>query len=99
MHELKARIDRGEELTILDDRGQDEWDEGHIVGAQHIYVGRLSEKALDIPKDKPVAVVCNVGHRAGLGASILFQKGFREVYSVLGSMMAWKAAGYPVSRE
>jgi hydroxyacylglutathione hydrolase len=99
VHELKARIDRGEELTILDDREQDEWDEGHIDGAQHIYVGRLPGKAAAISKDKPVAVVCNVGHRAGLGASILLQKGFREVYSVLGSMTAWKAAGYPVLRE
>lgn len=99
VHELKAKIDHGEELTILDDRAQDEWDEGHIRGAQHVYVGHLEERIADIPKDKPVAVVCNVGHRAGLGASILLREGCREVYSVLGSMTAWKAAAYPVSTE
>jgi hydroxyacylglutathione hydrolase len=53
----------------------------------------------DIPKDKPVAMFCNVGHRAGLGASILLREGCREVYNVLGSMTAWKAAGYPISTE
>jgi len=99
VHELKAKLDRGEKLTVLDDRGQDEWDEGHIKSAKHIYVGRLQDRMADIPKDKPVAVICNVGHRAGLGASILVREGCREVYSVLGSMTAWKAAGYPISTE
>ncbi|GAG18594.1 unnamed protein product, partial [marine sediment metagenome] len=99
VHQLKAKIDRGEELTILDDRGQDEWDQGHIKGAKHIYVGHIPERMSDIPKDKPVAMFCNVGHRAGLGASILLREGCREVYNVLGSMTAWKAAGYPITTE
>lgn len=99
VHELKAKIDHGEKLTVLDDRGYDEWNEGHIKGAQHIYVGHLRDRMMDIPKDKPVAVICNVGHRAGLGASILLRGGCREVYSVLGSMTAWRATGYPVSTE
>jgi len=96
VHELKAKIDRGDQLTVLDVRGWDEWDAGHIESAQHIYVGHLHERQLDIPKDRPVIVICNVGHRAGLGASMLLRQGWREVYSVVGSMEAWKAAGYPV---
>lgn len=99
VHELKAKLDRGEELTILDDRSEREWDEGHIKGAQHIYVGHIQERMADIPKDKPVAMFCNVGHRAGLGASILLREGCREVYNVLGSMTAGKAAGYPISAD
>lgn len=99
VQELKAKIDRGEELTILDDRAQAEWEEGHIKGAKHVYVGHIQERMVDIPKDKPVAVICNVGHRAGLGASILLREGFREVYSVLGSMTAWRAAGYLVTTD
>jgi hydroxyacylglutathione hydrolase len=99
VHELKARVDRGEQLTILDDRGENEWKAGHIKGAQHLYVGHIQERMADIPKDKPVAMFCNVGHRAGLGASILLREGCQEVYNVLGSMTAWKAAGYPISTE
>jgi hydroxyacylglutathione hydrolase len=86
-------------LTILDDRAQDEWDEGHIKGAQHIYVGHIHERMADIPKDKPVAMFCNVGHRAGLGASILLREGCCAVHIVLGSMTAWRAAGYPVTTD
>jgi hydroxyacylglutathione hydrolase len=99
VHELKAKIDRGEELTVLDDRGENEWKQGHIKGAQHIYVGHIQDRISDISKDKPVAMFCNVGHRAGLGASILLHEGCREVYNVLGSMTAWKAAGYPITTE
>ena len=99
VHQLKAKIDRGEELTILDDRGQDEWDQGHIKGAKHIYVGHIQERMDEIPTDKPAAMICKIGNRAGLGASILLREGCREVYNVLGSMTAWKAAGYPVTTE
>ena len=99
VHELEAKMDRGEELTILDDRGENEWKEGHIKGAHNIYVGHIQERMADIPKGKPVVMFCNVGHRAGLGASILLREGCREVYNVLGSMTAWKAAGYPISTE
>ena len=99
VHELKAKINSGEKLTILDDRGEDEWNDGHIKGALHMYVGRIRERMAEIPNDKPAVMICNVGHRAGLGASILLREGCQEVYSVLGSMKAWKAAGYPVTTE
>jgi len=97
VRELKAKLDRGEELTIVDDRGQDEWDSGHIRGAKHIYVGDIPDRMGDIPIDKPVALICTTGNRATLGASILLRQGCHTVYSVLGSMMAWKAAGYSVT--
>jgi hydroxyacylglutathione hydrolase len=99
VHQLKDKLDRGEELLVLDTRGQDEWDSGHIKGALHIYVGHLEQKMAQVPRDRPVAVICNVGHRAGLGASILLRAGYPQVYNVLGSVKAWVAAGYPVTTD
>ena len=96
VHQLKDKIDRAEELIVLDTRGQDEWDSGHIEGAFHIYVGYLEQKLDEVPRDKPVTVICNVGHRSGLAASILLRAGYREVYNVLGSVKAWMAAGFPL---
>jgi len=95
VHQLKDKMDRGEELTILDARGQDEWERGHIKGALHIYAGHLEERLAEVPTDKPVAVVCSVGHRSGLAASILLRAGYKGVYNVLGSMQAWLAARFP----
>jgi hydroxyacylglutathione hydrolase len=99
VHQLKGMLDRGEELVVLDTRGQDEWDSGHIAGSVHIYVGYLEQRLGEVPKGKGIAVICNVGHRAGLGASILLRADYPRVYNVLGSVKAWVAAGFPVTTD
>ena len=95
VHQLKEKIDRGDDLLVLDTRDQNEWESGHIEGALHIYVGRLEQRLIEVPEGKPIAVICTVGHRAGLGVSILLRAGYREVSNVLGSVKAWVAAGFP----
>ena len=97
VHELKSMLDRGEELVVLDVRGQDEWESGHIAGALRIYVGHLEQRVTEVPKGVPIAIVCNAGQRAGLGASILLRAGYPSVYNVLGGVKAWVNAGFPVS--
>ena len=99
VHELKQRLDQRDDLLVLDTRDQTEWDTGHIEGALHIYVGHLESRINEIPQNRPIAVICNVGHRASLGASILLRAGFPKVYNVLGSVEAWTAAGFPVTRD
>ena len=99
VHQLKGMLDRGEELLVLDTRGQEEWESGHIAGALHINVGYLEQRLSEVPRDVPVAVICNVGHRAGVGASILLRAGYPSVYNVLGSVKAWVTAGFPVTKD
>jgi hydroxyacylglutathione hydrolase len=99
VHRLKSMLDRHEDIVVLDTRGQDEWESGHIAGSLHIYVGYLEQRLAEVPKGKPVAVICNVGHRAGLGASILLRAGYPSVYNVLGSVKGWIAAGFPVTTD
>ena len=96
VQELKKRLERGDNLVVLDVRRKDEWDNGHIEGAFHIYVGNLEERLKEVPVDRPIAVICNVGHRASLGASLLHREGYPEIHNVLGSMTAWENAGYTV---
>ena len=96
--ELKKRLDRGDDLLTLDVRGEGEWDDGHIEGALHIYVGHLQERLKEVARGRPIATICSVGNRASLGSSILRREGYREVYNVLGGMTAWRAAGYPVAK-
>jgi hydroxyacylglutathione hydrolase len=99
VHELKARLDRGEDLVVLDARGEEEWKGGHIPGSMHIYVGQVEKRLSEIPRDRPVAVVCSVGHRAGIAASILQRSGFPKVYNTLGSVTAWRRAGFPLTTD
>lgn len=96
VQELKERLDRRDSLMILDVRTDEEWDEGHIEDALHVYVGHLEERLHEIAIDEPIAVICSVGNRGSLGASILRRAGRVEVFNVLGGMMAWQKADYPI---
>ncbi|HYA33514.1 MAG TPA: MBL fold metallo-hydrolase [Candidatus Bathyarchaeia archaeon] len=95
--ELKKAVDRAA-CSVLDVREEDEWREGHIKGAQHVFVGHLPQQITKVPRDLPLAVHCSWGGRASLAASILARHGFTRVYNVLGAMRAWKSRGYPLER-
>jgi hydroxyacylglutathione hydrolase len=95
---LKQKLNR-DEINVVDVRAPSEWKGGVIEGAQQIYVGHLTRQIKRIPKDKAIASVCSVGNRAGIGASILKKAGFKEVYNVLGGMLAWEKLGYQTKKE
>lgn len=87
--------DDRKEYVVLDVRDDSEFeDEGHIPGARHLYVGyvedHLGRVKPELSTKAPIAVVCSVGHRAGLATSILQRKGFKNVKNLLGGMTAWK---------
>jgi hydroxyacylglutathione hydrolase len=95
--ELKAKLEKNE-LLLVDVREPSEWKEGYIENAKRIFFGHLMEKAGSLPRDKPAAVICSVGNRSSIGASILKKAGFAEVYNVLGGMTAWINLGYPTKK-
>lgn len=100
IHDLKKRLDHQEDLVILDVRDENEWRQGHIKDALHIYVGQIERRLNEIPHDRPITIVCNVGHLASLAASILLRAGYTNVCcDVLGSMTAWNISKFPVTRE
>ena len=96
VHQLKRALEQGEEMLILDVRGDEEWESGHLPGAKHIFVGHLEQRLSEVPKGKPVVAYCESGHRSGIAASILLRTGYPRVSNVPGSITAWKAAGFPI---
>jgi hydroxyacylglutathione hydrolase len=96
VHNLKNKLENKENITLLDVRKKKEWKEGHIEGAKNIYVGELEENLDTVPKEFPVIVYCDSSRRSGIAASILKKHGYNIVYNVLGSMTAWKNAGYDI---
>ena len=94
VHELKKNPD---EYQIVDVRSPEEWGEGHIPGAQHIFLPEIEERSSELKKSKPVAVYCDSGYRASLACSILQAEGF-DVHNVPGSWQAWVNAKYPVEK-
>ncbi|HEY93840.1 MAG TPA: MBL fold metallo-hydrolase [Dehalococcoidia bacterium] len=98
VNELNGRLSNDNDIVVLDVREEDEWDEGHVEGAMRIYIGHLEDKLDEIPHGKEIAVMCTVGHRGSLAASILLREGFHGVYNVLGGFEAWNNAGYPITK-
>ena len=83
-------------MQIFDVRSPDEWKEGHIPGAHHLFLPEIREKAAKFDKSKPTAVYCDSGYRASIGTSMLKQEGFTDVRNIPGSWQAWKKAGFEV---
>jgi hydroxyacylglutathione hydrolase len=75
------------QTTIIDVRAGNEFEEGHVEGAQNIFLGLLPES--DLPgKDEPIALICLTGDRSTVAASVLEQRGFTNLYNISGGMLA-----------
>jgi hydroxyacylglutathione hydrolase len=96
---LYKRWSQRANLTVIDVRRDDEWNEGHIPGALHLHIGDLPQHLDEVPRNQPVALICRTGHRAEMAASILAATG-REVVAVgQGGIPDWTERGFPVTME
>lgn len=72
---------------IVDVRTPAEFAQMRLPGARHIPVEALREQLSTLDPGKPVAVVCQSGLRAHVGARILRQHGFDSVVNITGGML------------
>jgi len=81
----RKMLDKRIVLTVLDVRGDLEWNQGHFSSAKHIPHNMVSEanmRRLDVKKEDAVLVYCNTGHRAKQAAEMLKSIGFKSVYYI-----------------
>lgn len=97
VHDLERHVRDGPpDAQVLDVRSAEEWEEGHVPHARHVYAPFVGERLDELDRERPVVVYCGSGYRSSLAASVLEREGFDRVHSVPGSVQAWKAAGYPL---
>jgi hydroxyacylglutathione hydrolase len=88
-----------EELYLLDVRDiRNRNKAGHITGDHHIYVGDLTRKLADVPRNSNIIVYCDAGYKGCLAASLLTNHGYPRVTNVLGGMSGWSGAGFPIEK-
>lgn len=90
--EVKTRLDKGEQLNLLDVREDYERAEFNI-GGTHIPLGKIQAMQLDDIedlKDKEVIVYCRSGNRSGIASLFLEQVGFKNPVNLTGGMLAWQ---------
>jgi rhodanese-related sulfurtransferase len=84
--------------VIVDVRNPDEWaTTGVPPNAALIPLPEFEQRApQELPKDKPIYVICNSGNRSTVASAILIKDGYKKVYNVDGGIQAWLRAGLPV---
>ena len=90
--ELKARMDAGEKLNVLDVREDNERADFNI-GGTHFRLGRIQQmqiEDLEDLKDQEVILYCRSGNRSGMACMMLEQMGFKNTVNVAGGMLDWE---------
>jgi rhodanese-related sulfurtransferase len=96
LDELRARP---ADAVVVDVREPDEFLSGHVPGAVNLPQAELATRLAEVPRDRPVFVICQGGFRSLRAAQFLRQCGLADVASVTGGTGAWHAAGGELIRE
>ena len=94
--DLKARLDKGEKVTIIDARHELG---GQIIkGAIHVPSDKLDAWAKDADKNAVIVTYCTCPHDEAADAEVLklLQMGFKKAYALAGGLDAARAAGIEV---
>jgi len=85
-------------LVILDVRYQCEYDMGHLSDAILIPYNELETRIgeLEEHKNHKIIVYCKSGNRSQIACETLAKYNFTKVYNMLGGILAWIDAGYPI---
>jgi rhodanese-related sulfurtransferase len=97
--DVKTRIDRGENLLLLDVREQSEYAHDHLPGAIHLGKGVI-ERDIEqrVPQlDTPLVLYCGGGYRSALAADNLQKMGYTNVLSMDGGIREWREKHFPLT--
>jgi glyoxylase-like metal-dependent hydrolase (beta-lactamase superfamily II) len=93
LDELEARP---AETMVLDVREPTEYAMGHVPGAINLPQADLASRLEELPRDRPLLLICRTGSRSLRAAQFLQQMGFGQVSNIPGGTSAWMNAGKPV---
>jgi adenylyltransferase/sulfurtransferase len=86
--ELKSRLDRGDDLFILDVREPHEYQicnlRGHLIP-----LGELSRRVNELDSSREIVAHCRSGKRSAEAVEFLRSAGFRKVLNLKGGILAW----------
>jgi adenylyltransferase/sulfurtransferase len=86
---LKARLDAGENLFILDVREPNEYQINRIQGSTLIPLGELPRRYQELPRDVEIIAQCKIGGRSAKAMEYLKSVGFDRVKNLRGGILDW----------
>jgi rhodanese-related sulfurtransferase len=83
---------------LVDVREPNEFAEVRAEGAVLLPLSTFMLRYRELPKDRPLLMICKVGGRSGQATAFLLANGWTDVVNVAGGTDAWDRAGLPVRR-
>jgi adenylyltransferase/sulfurtransferase len=87
--ELHARLQRGDNLVLLDVREQNEWSIAHLDGATLVPVNSITQRASELNTADEIVLYCKSGVRSARALNELRGLGFRKLWNLKGGINAW----------
>jgi adenylyltransferase/sulfurtransferase len=88
VEDLKQKLDKGENVFVLDVREPHEYQICNIQGYL-IPLGDLPKRVGELDPDREMVVHCRSGVRSGKAVDFLRQQGFTNVRNLAGGILAW----------
>lgn len=82
---------------VVDVREPHEYQRGHVPGSVLMPMGHLRSRSGELPRNRPIYVICASGARSLMAAAHLSADGL-DARSVAGGVVAWARAGRPLAR-
>lgn len=83
---------------IVDVREPDEFARERVEGAALVPISQFVARHGELPKDRPLYMLCHSGSRSQSATMYLLQAGWTDVRNVTGGISAWMQAGLPVRK-
>lgn len=98
--EVKAKLDGGEKLLLVDVREESEWAKDHLPNAIHLSKGIIERDVEERVPDTgaPLVLYCGGGYRSALAADNLQKMGYTNVISMDGGIRVWREKGFPLTQ-
>jgi adenylyltransferase/sulfurtransferase len=87
--ELKARLEKGDNLVLLDVREQWEYDLAKLAGSILMPLGTLPQSMAKLDRKAEIIAICHHGMRSADATNFLLQQGFTSVKNLVGGIDAW----------
>ena len=99
--QVKGRLDRGEQLKLVDVREESEYEKDHLPGAVHLARGlsNATWSSVSLTRRAEIILYCGGGFRSALAADNLQKMGYTNVLSMDGGVRGWRDKGYPLTKD
>ncbi|MCO4793168.1 MAG: rhodanese-like domain-containing protein [Bacteriovoracaceae bacterium] len=97
--ELKAKLDAGDKIILVDCREQEEWDAGHIGAAQLMPLSTFQENFKSLDPNAEIIMQCRSGKRSLTACQILQENDYEDLTNLEDGILGWADNGFEIKKD